>query len=148
MNSPHYKSPFVFFSILVFVLLAGVGYLYFRNYTPNANVFWVDGSLKITTDWGGCAPTFPCYETYLLDQDGNIFYNQELKGRLSESKTKELIKKAYNIYKDNICTPAHEEKIKQNYEIKLDDKTFDFGGKQGCKEMQSTIDTLKENINK
>ncbi|MDE2399476.1 MAG: hypothetical protein KGL67_00465 [Patescibacteria group bacterium] len=148
MNSIHYRGPFVFFSIIVVVMLGGIAYLYFHNYTPTNNVFWLDASLEVTTDWGSCPSTFPCYETYLLNQDGNVFHNNEQRGSLPTTQTKEVIQKAYNFYKDNKCTPIFETKVTQNYKLKIDGNTYEFGGTQGCEEMQSIMNTFVESINK
>jgi hypothetical protein len=147
MNSVHHKIPFIFFSIFTLAVLGGLGYFYFNKYTPNTNIFWVDASLKIKINSGGCPATFPCYENFSLDQDGNLYHNDSPAGRLSESKTKTIIKEAYNTYKDDICTPDENAGVTEEYELKIDSKTYNFGGKQGCKEMQGVIKTLQELIN-
>lgn len=107
----------------------------------------MDASVKVTTDAGGCSPRFPCYETFLLDQDANVYYNDTLRGRLSESKAKSTIKKAYNAYKNNVCTPAFGAEVTQTYELKIDANLYEFGGEQGCKEMQDVMNILTESIN-
>jgi hypothetical protein len=143
MNSVHQKSPFIFFSIFLLVLLCGLGYIYVRNYTTNPNIFWIDASLKISTNTGGCPPTFPCFETYLLNDDGTILHNDDSAGKLSESKTKKTINKAFDLYRENACTSFYEGDETENYELHIDGNTYEFGEK-GCTEMQDTITTLRE----
>ena len=147
MNSVHHKSPFVFFSIVLLVMLAGVIYFYFQKYTPTHTILWEEASLEITTNWGTCPPTFPCYETFLLTPDGNVFYNDELKSNLSTSKIKSIVSKTYNWYREDKCTPFYEATITQNYELKIDGNFYTLGGKGGCKQMQEVINILNESIN-
>lgn len=127
--------------------LAMLGYLYFTKYSPSANVFWVDATLKIKTDWGACPPTFPCYETFLLDQEGSFYHNDESIGKLPDSKIKMLIKKAYNAQKGSVCTPYLGADVVQEYELRMDNKFYEFGGEEGCKEMQDVMQILGESIN-
>ncbi len=144
MNSVHQKSPFIFFSIVLLVSLSALGYLYFRNYTTNPNIFWVDASLKITTNTGGCPPTFPCYETYFLNYDGTILHNDDPAGKLSESKTKNMINKAFDLYRENSCTALYAGDETQNYELNIDGNVYEFGNEKGCKEMQDIIRAMQE----
>lgn len=146
MRRHHQKSPFIFFSIILIVSFTVVAYIYFDNYATSLDVTWEEASLKVSTNWGACPPTFPCYETYLLNSDGIILHNEEVEGRLSQGKMKEVVKKAFNFYKNNLCTPIYDSNVSENYELKIDEKIYQFGGDGGCKEMQIIIDTLKKSI--
>jgi hypothetical protein len=146
MSSHHYKSPFVFFFIILLISLAGISYIYFHNYTPVANITWVQASLGIKTDRQACSP-IPCYETYLLTNDGNVFHNDELEGKVPEGETEDIIKKAFGLYKSKACTPFYDDKVTQSYELKIDEETYEFGDERGCFEMQSIISTFHESIN-
>ena len=147
MNSINYKSPFVFFSILFIVALAGLIYLYFYKYNSTSNIFWIDASLKVTTNWGSCSPSFPCYETFITNQDGNVYHNGEIEGRLSGSKIKEIMNKTYVSYKSGKCTPSYESDVTQEYELNIDGSIYKFGGERGCKEMEKIFDALVQSIN-
>lgn len=147
MNNINYKSPFVFFSIVFIVALAGLIYLYFYKNTSTSNIFWVDASLKVTTDWGSCSSAFPCYETFITNQDGNVYHNGEIEGRLSGSKIKEVINKSYTLYKSGKCTPSYESDVTQEYELNIDGSIYEFGGERGCKEMNGVFNILVESIN-
>ena len=148
MNSVHQKSPFIFFSIILLVLLGAITYFYFYKYTPTTTIFWEEASIKVTTDWGACPPTFPCYETFLVRSfDGNVFHNEANDGHMSSGEVKSFVNKTYSLYQNNICTPVHETSVSQKYELNIDGKIYTFGGKQGCKEMQELMDAFTESIN-
>jgi hypothetical protein len=155
----HQKSLFLFFTIFTVILLSLVGYLYYKNIYPTiglANISWESASLQIKTNAGACLPAFPCYETYELDSDttpgsdsdGNVLHNDAMQGRLSDSETIELIKTAFTIYQKNVCTPVYSsnENKSQSYELTIDQKVYEFGNNQGCEEMQSVINIIKEAV--
>lgn len=147
MSSGYYKTPFVFFLVIILVLLSALGYLYFHDYTPSVNIVWSEASLKITTDWGACPKAFPCYETYFLNSERQILHNDEVEGKLSERRFSNIIKQTFTLYQNEKCTPFYDSKVKQIYELNIDGKIYKFENDYGCKEMQNVLSTFHESIN-
>lgn len=145
MTKNHVKSPLLFFLIILLVSLSAIGYIYFRNYTPTVDITWVEASVGVKTDWGACSP-IPCYETYLLNSEGHVFYNGEQRGSLSSGRTKEIIGKAYSLYHTNTCTPFYKSDATQSYEVVIDGTTYEFGNPAGCEEMQGIISAFDKSI--
>ena len=146
----HQKSPTIFFSIIIIVLIGVVFYLYSNNiFYPgwNADLSFENASIKITTNWGECPTAFPCYETYQLNfelgSDVTISHNGSMQGKLGTDQSKKLIKETYGLYTNNICTPQYLSGTTQNYELNIDQKIYTFGNDKGCKEMQNIIDIIK-----
>jgi len=146
-------SFFIFFSIITVLLLGIVGHLYLTNIASEKdkpNISWDEASLKITSNWGACVPTFPCYEIYELDSNagspGSVIYNNVLQGHLPIAQTMDFIKESFGLYKNNKCTPVYITKITQDYELIIDKKVYEIGNDQGCKEMQDIFNTLKGTV--